>query len=62
MSDLACSDLDGATDVGDPRCYSSTPGEFAARWNGWSEERRAAFLRLMVQNAEIAERVRNILT
>lgn len=35
---------DGATEPGAENAYPSTPGEFAARWNSWSDERRAGWL------------------
>lgn len=50
--------LDGATDAGHPGAYPRTPGEFAARWNEWSEEHRAEWLRNAIRDTEIARRVR----
>lgn len=44
------STLDGATTRGEPFSYPSTPGEFAARWNGWDDSRRTAWLALMVED------------
>jgi hypothetical protein len=52
-------DLDGATDVGGLLSYPATPGEFAARWNAWTPERREAWLREAIRNAEIATRQRS---
>ncbi len=49
------SDLEGATTEGDPRCYANTPGEFAARWNSWDENRRMDFLRFVQQASDKAQ-------
>ena len=49
-------DLDGATDEGRPLSYPATPGEFAARWNKWTPERRESGLREAIRCAEIASR------
>lgn len=48
------SDLDGATDPGSPAAMAATPGEFAARWNSWDEQKRATFLRAMQGASERA--------
>jgi len=48
------STLNDATTPGEPCSYPSTPGEFAARWNGWSEERRAWWLAERTKTAEVA--------
>lgn len=50
--------LDDATDAGDPRCHSSTPGEFAARWNSRTDEERTAHLRWIQEDADVAQRCR----
>lgn len=52
------SELDGATDPGDPRCHSSSPGEFAARWNSRTEEQQAQHLLWIQEDAEDAQRWR----
>lgn len=44
--------LEGATNAGDPAAYPATPGEFAARWNAWTEERRARVLAALVDASE----------
>jgi hypothetical protein len=44
--------LDGATEYGVEAAYPSTPGEFAYRWNSWSDERRAAFLAHITEASE----------
>lgn len=49
--------LEGATDEGAPFSYPKTPGEFAARWNKWSPERRQMWLDDAIRCAEIAQRV-----
>jgi hypothetical protein len=46
--------LEGATDVGNPLGYPRTPGEFAARWNGFTEERRQEFLDALIRESSIA--------
>lgn len=46
--------LEGATDVGNPLGYPRTPGEFAARWNGFSVERRQEFLDALIRESSIA--------
>jgi hypothetical protein len=51
-------DLDGATNVGDVRCHSATPGEFAARWNSRTEEQRAQHLAWIQEDADLAQRCR----
>jgi len=50
------SDLDGATELGERLAYPNTPGEFAARWNSWTEERRISWLALATENSQIAIR------
>lgn len=56
------SDLDGATESPAEAVQLVTPGEFAARWNSWSEERRAGFLRAMQNSQDQAERCRRLHT
>lgn len=43
------SDLDGATTTGESNACPATPGEFAARWNSWTEERRAEWLQQAIE-------------
>ena len=38
------SELDGATDPGDPAVATVDPGQFAARWNMVDEEQRRRWL------------------
>jgi hypothetical protein len=49
--------LEGATDVGAMGSYPRTPGEFAARWNAWTPEKRQTWLDYAIRCSEIAERV-----
>lgn len=51
-------DLDGATEPGDPAAMSSTPGEFAARWNAGTEEQREKFMHHLAENDALAQRWR----
>lgn len=46
----------GATDEGDPRAFPASAGEFAARWNRWSPERRENFVQRMIESSQIALR------
>jgi len=48
--------LEGATDEGAPFAYPRTAGEFAARWNKWSPERRQEWLDEAIRCSEIARR------
>ena len=50
------SDLDGATECGEPNTYPSDPGQFAARWNSWTEERRTEWLHSSIRNSQAWER------
>lgn len=46
----------GATDEGDPRSFPANAGEFAARWNRWTPQRRENWLKAMIESSEIAIR------
>lgn len=46
----------GATDEGDPAAFPANAGEFAARWNRWSSERRENFVQRMIESTQIALR------
>lgn len=48
--------LNGATTLPDPNVYAGTPGEFAARWNAASEERRQAWMDGSREAVQAAER------
>lgn len=48
--------LEGATQTGAENAYPSDPGEFAARWNEWTTQRRVEFLRAIESSAVRAGR------
>lgn len=48
------SDMAGATEVGEPWAYPSTPGQFAARWNARTEEDRVEWLSRFTEVSERA--------
>lgn len=50
------SDLEGATTPGDPAAWAKDPGEFAARYNSWTPERRHAWAERIVQDSMTAAR------
>lgn len=49
------SDLDGATDLGDPAAWPADAGQFAARWNARPADQRDAAVQQMIANAERAD-------
>ena len=51
---MAGTDLDGATEPGDPSCQASDAGEFAARWNALTEDERNFVVRAIHEASEKA--------